>query len=69
MIIKTKNHKRKWQRKFIKMIFDYSSDKKKYVTKIALENPNLINPNLINKKMRNYRNTYSNTIHRLRKIF
>jgi esterase/lipase len=64
MIIKTKNHKRKWQRKFIKMIFDYSSDKKKYVTKIALENPNLIN-----KKMRNYRNTYSNTIHRLRKIF
>jgi hypothetical protein len=52
MILRTQNNKRKWQRKFIKMIFDYSGDKKKYFTKIALENPNLLNEK--NEKLPKY---------------
>ncbi len=38
-----RNKKRKWQRRFIKRIFESSADKKKYFSKIMLQNINLIN--------------------------
>lgn len=43
MIIRTRNKKRKWQRRFIKRIFESSDDKKKYFSKIMLQNIKLIN--------------------------
>ena len=38
-----RNKKRKWQRSFIKMVFESSHDKKKYFSKIMLRNVNFIN--------------------------
>jgi hypothetical protein len=43
MIIRMRNKKRKWQRRFIKKIFESSNDKKKYFSKIMLQNISLIN--------------------------
>lgn len=37
------NYKKKWQRKFIKEVFDSSYEKKKNFSKIVLKNPNLVN--------------------------
>lgn len=38
-----RNKKRKWQRRFIKKIFESSNDKKKYFSKIMLQNISFIN--------------------------
>ena len=43
MIISIRNKKRKWQRRFIKRIFESSDDKKKHFSKIMLKDINLIN--------------------------
>ena len=43
MILRIRNKKRKWQRRFIKRIFESSDDKKKYFSKIMLQNIKLIN--------------------------
>jgi len=43
MIIRKKNRNRKWQRKFIKSIFESSNDKTKHFSKIMLQNINLLN--------------------------